>query len=111
MKLPKTLKIVKKNVATPEQEAAALDAKLELIHKSRAELIAMATKVAQRLCVKNGEVTSTEVWNVLKKKNIDVSAHDPRWMGAVFHASKWRRTRYEATGSHKRPVSVWTFAS
>lgn len=72
---------------------------------SSVDLLTQARRVAKRLARKNGYVTSTQVLS-----HLDVPEDvDKRFMGQVFGKSRgWRRVGFEKTGSHGRPVTVWS---
>ena len=105
---------------SPLQSAAekqqGRDAALALLEQARSGLIEHAFTCACLINSQKWSVSATDVWEVLygQAKLDDNLAHwlkvaDPRWMGAVFRESRgWTRVRWEESGSHKRPVAVWT---
>lgn len=97
-------------------QAQARDAALDLLQRHRSELIRHARAVAINIAWARGEVSSTEVWEELRRRGeVDLwlkyamAAVDPRWMGVVFRHG-WKRLRWTSTGSHKRPVAVWVLS-
>lgn len=102
--------------ARADKETQARDAALDLLEAYRAVLIATAEEIAENIWRKHGEVSASEVWVHLRERaetDDDLAdkldSADPRWMGAVFREDRgWTRLRWENTGSHKRPVPVWT---
>lgn len=91
-------------------ESAARDEALDRLEEAREALIAEAKKVARTLALQRGRITSVEVFQALRAFGYDEALDnaDPRWMGCVFRGDGWKRVGWEATGSHKRPVAVWT---
>jgi hypothetical protein len=100
-----------KSQATKEAER---DEVLDTLQRARADLIRFAEAVADSLFIKNGTVTSTEVLDYLRTEESPEIKHalssvDPRFLGAVFRKGKgWKRLGYAPTGSHARPVAIWT---
>lgn len=101
-----------------DAQATARDAALDRLAVTRAARITTATSIALAIWKEKGEVSSTDVWAEIRRQAMEdqgmtwllVDDADPRWIGAVFRRG-WRRLRWEATGSHKRPVAVWTRAA
>lgn len=99
-----------------DREAHARDVALDRIEWSRAKLVKHGRAVAVTLCARNGRVTSTEVMTEMMRQAKDdaglaeeLDGADPRWLGAVFRGGTgWRRIGWDHSGSHKRPVAVWT---
>lgn len=92
----------------------ARDVVLEKVEGAHRGLVQLAGNIARKLAIKNGRVSSPEVWRALWDKAAhdeelrqELEKADPRWMGAVFNHYRWHRVGWEANGSHKRPVSVW----
>lgn len=75
--------------------------------KTREQLIAIGISYANRIAKRKGVVTSVHVFEAMRQAGIDLSGHDPRWMGQVFRATDFKRVRFARLGSHGRPVSVW----
>lgn len=95
----------------PEEQAR--DRVLDALEAHRKPLVEVGHAVACSIWLAKGRVSSSDVWDVIEKRAktdlglaAQLVAADPRWLGAVFRRG-WRRIGYEATGSHKRPVSVW----
>jgi len=95
-----------------EREAQARDLALDRLAESRADLIAVAQKIAKQLCQTHGQVTSPEVLRVMRQQGYGgmLDKVDRRFMGCVF-CRGWRRIGYENSGSHGRPVSVWVLSN
>lgn len=90
-------------------ETKKRDAALDLLEERRESLVEYAKALAYKLYALNGEVSSPEILAVMKDDSEikeALTAADPRFMGAVFRKG-WKRLRWDATGSHRRPVSVW----
>lgn len=97
----------------PEQtEEQKRDAVLDRMEITRADLISIARMTARDIAAENGTVTSPEVFAQMKADGYgpDLSACDPRWMGAVFRRG-WKRVGWESGGSHGRPVARWEVKS
>lgn len=74
----------------------------------REELIAAARIVAEKIYMAKGRVTGPEVLRALEKSLADkMQRVDHRFVGVVFKRG-WKRIGYENTGSHCRPVSIWS---
>jgi hypothetical protein len=69
-------------------------------------LVSVAKQYALALANQNGQVSSTDVLEAMRKDGYAVDKAEKRFMGAVFRKD-WRRVGYENSGSHRRPVSVW----
>lgn len=82
---------------------------LDLLEATRPIVISAAKTIAYEIAIKNGRVTSTEVLEKLRSNGHNPDIFDKRFMGAVFRKG-WIRIGYEESGSHKRPVSVWTLS-
>ncbi len=93
-------------------EGDARDAALALLKEHRAELIAKARSVATEIALASGTVTSTAVFEEMRKRGYgDAMARvDPRWMGVVFQKG-WERAGWDSSGSHKRPVAIWKIST
>lgn len=89
-------------------ERDARDAALDMLERTRKELVTVGKSVAVVLAARNGKVSSTDVRaHMLERGYGDRMAKvDPRWLGVLFRRG-WTRVGYETTGSHGRPVSVW----
>lgn len=95
----------------PDQlEAQARDAALDKLATYRAGLVDIARAIAISLAKKRRRITSVEVFAEMRAQGYDeaLDAVDPRWMGAVFNEGIWKREGFETTGSHKRPVAIWS---
>lgn len=114
--LPSVLPQVPGHIAAPGTQAQARDAALALLEAARAELIDLAYDIALAIWTAKGEVSPTEVWaELFQRATTDavlaykLETLDRRWMGAVFRPARgWVQLRTERSGSHKRPVPVWT---
>lgn len=91
-------------------EQAGRDQALDRLQQWRAGLVEVARDIAIRLARQRGRVTSVEVFAEMRAQGYDdaLDAVDPRWMGAVFNEDIWSREGWETTGSHKRPVAIWS---
>lgn len=91
------------------REREARDLALDMLERTRAELIAIGKAAAVVLVARNGKVTSTDVRKYMVERGYGdkMAKVDPRWLGTLFRRG-WTRVGYETTGSHGRPVSVWT---
>jgi hypothetical protein len=91
-------------------EGEARDIALDRIAKWRTGLVAIARDVAVQIARQRHRVTSVEVFAEMRAQGYDeaLDAVDPRWMGAVFNEEIWSREGWETTGSHKRPVAIWS---
>lgn len=90
-------------------EAAARDRALDLIETHRAPLVDAARAVAIEIAETHGRVTSPEVLRELVRRGYDTHTPDRRFMGVVFRrGAGWSRIGWEPTGSHCRPVAIWT---
>lgn len=95
------------------KQSRARDVALDRLEQTRQSLICIAEGVARDICREHGQVTSSDVFRRMKTLGYEpqLRAYDPRWMGAVFRASKgWRKVGQRNDGSHRRPVSVWAKA-
>jgi hypothetical protein len=98
---------------TTDDEDAKRDFALDLLEKTRSSLISAARTEAHAIYVTNGRVTSVEVMAAMKAAGHGAAMAnvDPRWMGAVFRKGEgWVRVGWEQTGSHSRPVAIWSRA-
>lgn len=75
--------------------------------RAKGQLIAIATKYLWQILRRKGTVTSVEVLARMRASGIDMSGHDPRWIGHAFRDAGLKRVRFARIGSHGRPVSVW----
>ena len=78
----------------------------------RAELIAIADRIAVVLATRDGDVTSTRVLAAMRAEGHGqlMATCDPRWVGAVFPGrdGRWVRTGEIARDASKcRPCAVW----
>lgn len=95
----------------PDQlEAKARDAALDKLEEYRSGLVEIGREVAIQLAKRRNRITSIEVFATLRAQGYDAAldAADPRWMGVVFREDIWQREGWERTGSHKRPVAIWS---
>ena len=94
------------------EETLARDVALALFENYRSTLVDAARDIAIDLADQQGKVTSPQVLAVLREHpelgNV-VESVDRRFMGAVFRSKCWERIGWIATGSHRRPVSVWRY--
>ena len=97
---------------TPPAQAAARDAALDTLQATRGGLIEAAHRIALQIAKERGRVTAVEVFHEMHRQGFTerLGLVDGRWMGAVFRAQGglWKRVGWEPTGSHGRPVAVWT---
>jgi hypothetical protein len=92
-------------------EKAGREHALDQLEKWRSGLVEIGREVAIQIARKRGRVTSVEVFATMRAQGYDdaLDACDPRWMGAVFREEDvWQREGWETTGSHKRPVAIWS---
>lgn len=92
-------------------EEAARDQALDQLEKWRSGLVEIGREVAIQIARQRKRVTSVEVFAQMRAQGYDeaLDACDPRWMGAVFRETDvWQREGWETTGSHKRPVAIWS---
>lgn len=73
----------------------------------KGQLVAIALKYLWQILKRKGTVTSVDVLARMRSAGIDLSGHDPRWIGPVFRETNLKRVRFASIGSHGRPVSVW----
>lgn len=94
--------------AASEQEAR--DDALDQLKRWRSGLVEVGRDIAIRIAQQRKRVTSVEVFAEMRAQGYDdaLDACDPRWMGAVFNEDIWQREGWEQTGSHKRPVAIWS---
>ncbi len=96
-------------MAYHQTEMTMRDEALDLLERTRRGLIDWAKAIAIELFITQGRVTSVMVIEKMRERGIDVDRFDKRWMGCVFRrATGWERVGYEPTGSHCRPVAIWT---
>lgn len=74
---------------------------------AKGQLIAIATKYLWQILRRKGTVTSVDVLARMRSAGINLSGHDPRWIGHVFRDDRLKRLWFSHSGSHGRPVSVW----
>ncbi len=84
-------------------EAQKRDEALDLLSRTRRELIDKAYGIAVDIARETGSVTSTEV---LAKMTVP-DGIDRRFMGPVFRRKCWRRVAWDDSGSHRRLVPRW----
>lgn len=92
-------------------EAQGRDQALNLIEHHRSDIVGMARAIAADIDSVRKRVTSPEVLAELRRLGYSqaLDQYDRRFMGAVFRAgSGWKRIGWEPTGSHCRPVAIWT---
>ena len=95
----------------PKTEAEQRDVALALLEQHRATAIRLGRRAAEFIYAERGRVTSVEVLAHLRAQGHGpmIDGLDARWMGAVFRSgSGWRRVGWEPTGSHCRPVAIWS---
>lgn len=92
-------------------EAQARDQALDAIEQFRAKAVALARTAADVVHAEKGRVSSTDVLNLMRQQGHGplIDSIDARFMGAVFR-NGWTRVGWERTGSHKRPVPMWSRA-
>jgi len=95
------------------EERSSRDQAIAAAAASKSHLVARALEIAVNICTKKGEVASWQVFTRMHAEGLTkaIEDSDPRWMGAVFNRRCWERVRWENTGRHKRPQSVWRFAA
>jgi len=80
---------------------------------SQVRLVDLAREVAMQLAARDGQVTSSDVLTILRRRGYGpvLDQTDTRFMGAVFRGQEWERVGYlsgtDSPGSHSRPVAVW----
>lgn len=94
-------------------QAEKRDEALRNLEDHRAWLIATARQIAVEIAQAQGTVTSPEVARVLQERWPGcLSGVDTRFLGAVFRTSQgdcpFTPVGWTNTGSHARPVRVWT---
>lgn len=91
-------------------ETMGKDSALDNLEASRIGLVEIGRSVAIQLAMNRKRITSVEVFSALRAYGYDdaLDAADPRWMGVVFREDIWQREGWETTGSHKRPVAIWS---
>jgi hypothetical protein len=91
-------------------ETKGRDGALDRLEELRSGLVEVAREVAIQLAKRRNRITSVEVFAALRAQGYDESldAADPRWMGVVFREDIWQREGWETTGSHRRPVAIWS---
>jgi hypothetical protein len=87
---------------TPSWSLAKLD-----VEPSKNQLVLAGRRIAIELANRDGSVTSTKVLAEMRVRGYEVDSAEKRFMGAVFRKG-WTRIGYEPTGSHNRPMSIWT---
>jgi hypothetical protein len=95
----------------PQQiETKGREDALDKLEEYRSGLVEIGRDVAIALAKRRNRITSVEVFAELRAQGYDAAldAVDPRWMGVVFREDIWQREGWETTGSHRRPVAVWS---
>lgn len=88
------------------------DAALDLLERTRAELVEKAREVAISLGA-SGDVTSPAVLARMRELGLGekLDQVDARFMGVVFRGRGWKRVGWlsgaDSPGSHARPVALW----
>ena len=83
------------------------------------DLVAAGFPIALQICAEKGRVTSVEVGAAMEADSryatrmawVAPGKTEPerRWLGAIFRRGNgWKRIGFESTGSHARPVAIWT---
>ena len=103
----------KRKLGSPGPEGRETDAReaaLDNLDRYRVGLVEIAREIAVRLAQRRSRITSVEVFAEMRAQGYDeaLDAVDPRWMGAVFREEIWFREGWETTGSHRRPVAIWS---
>ena len=83
---------------------------LALLEANRADHMATALEITINHTKKHGGVTSSDVFEPMRRLDILPKNVDPRWMGAVFRRKCWKRVGYVNGGSHLRPISIWKYS-
>lgn len=93
-----------------ERETEGREEALDNLEKWRSALVEIGRNVAITLAQHRKRVTSVEVFAEMRAQGYDgaLDACDPRWMGVVFREDIWQREGWETTGSHRRPVAIWS---
>ncbi len=93
-----------------KKESLKRDRALDLLEKTRSDLIEQGKIIAMEIWKRKGSVTSPEVRRELFKRKADgVEEVDGRFMGAVFRKNLgWIRTGFVSQGSHAQPISIWS---
>lgn len=100
-------------------EESKRDDGIDRVSGKYADLVAAAIPIALRICAEKGRVTSVEVGAEMEADSryaarmawVPPGKKEPerRWLGAVFRRGNgWKRIGFESTGSHARPVAIWT---
>jgi hypothetical protein len=104
----------KKKGGSGKEEGQQLDLAIEKLAGAYKALVSRAQGIAREFAKANKQVCSTDVWKKLAEQaeyddalKSMLSEADPRWMGVVFRHRQWFRVGWKASGSHKRPVSIW----
>jgi hypothetical protein len=79
---------------------------LDKLDRSYERVVRDAKIVAREIAKAKGRVTSVEVLAELRQRGYS-DLRDTRWLGCIFRRG-WRRIGWEPTGSHCRPVAIWT---
>lgn len=92
------------------RETEGRDGALDDLEKWRSSLVEIGREVAIQLARRRKRITSVEVFAELRAQGYDAALDscDPRWMGVVFREDIWQREGWETTGSHRRPVAIWS---
>ena len=91
-----------------DREKNKRDVALDLLARTRKELIGAAKQWARYLVRANGRVTSPEVLKSLRDNGWGdhLDQVDRRFMGVVFRKG-WRRIGWTNSGSQARPGPIW----
>lgn len=91
-----------------EREHMNRDVALALLEDYREDKIEMCYQIARRIAREEGKVSSTDVLLFVKKNDL-LNGSDARLLGPVFRRAGWKAIGWENSGSHGRPVKVWTW--
>jgi hypothetical protein len=95
------------------------DEGIDRVSGKYSDLVAAGFPIALKICAEKGRVTSTEVKEAMEADPryatrmawVEPGGKEPerRWLGQVFRRGQgWKRVGWESTGSHARPVAIWT---
>jgi hypothetical protein len=95
------------------------DEGIDQVSGKYSDLVAAGFPIALQICAEKGRVTSVEVGAAMETDPryatrmawVAPGKTEPerRWLGAIFRKGNgWKRIGFESTGSHARPVAIWT---
>ncbi len=93
-------------------EAEKRDSALDLLERTRADLIALARATAREMGQRGDALTSVGLIKELRARGHGhmLDSVDNRALGCVFRGG-WEKIGYESVGSHARPCAVWVLKS